>query len=501
MNAATDSAAAERDIALAPLIERLVRGLERGGKYWTVARRKDSLNRVLAGGRRDPERLKQRLSQLVASWDDDNSGSTVELASTEPAPLDLLAPAATASVVAAPIDTTAWSRIVGSLAGTVRHALPPGEPRAEALIGECEQWHGELSQAGASVTVADRVDDWSERARRLLAHRHHLLDQMGKLTEELSAGLAELAEDDSWARGQGERMRQELSSGLSARSVRSVSQLLADTRARQRSLREERAAAREALKSALQRMLHEVGELGSHTGRFEDHLGRYAEVIEKADSLESLAGAVREMVEESRSVRALVQGTQQRLADEHSRASELADRVRSLEDELRRLSDEVSTDPLTGVANRRGLLSAYDTECARAQREGGLLAVGLLDIDDFKRLNDSLGHAAGDQALVALAQHVQKSLRPGDHVARFGGEEFVVMLPQTPLAEAQQTLTRLQRALSASLFLHNEKPVLVTFSAGVTLAQPGERIEQVLERADEALYEAKRTGKNRTCMA
>ena len=161
----------------------------------------------------------------------------------------------------------------------------------------------------------------------------------------------------------------------------------------------------------------------------------------------------------------------------------------------------MGTDALTQVANRRGLMQAFEVERARIEREGTPLAVGLLDIDNFKRLNDTLGHAAGDVALVTLAQRVRDSLRPVDVVARFGGEEFVVLLPGTPADEAAQVLTRLQRQLTASLFMHDGKEVFVTFSAGVTPYRPGERVEEALERADEALYEAKRTGKNRTCMA
>jgi len=88
-----------------------------------------------------------------------------------------------------------------------------------------------------------------------------------------------------------------------------------------------------------------------------------------------------------------------------------------------------------------------------------------------------------------------------DHVARFGGEEFVVLLPGTPVDEAQQVLTRLQRKLSAALFMHDGNEVFVTFSAGVTAHRPDEALELALERADEALYEAKRSGKNRTCIA
>jgi len=85
-------------------------------------------------------------------------------------------------------------------------------------------------------------------------------------------------------------------------------------------------------------------------------------------------------------------------------------------------------------------------------------------------------------------------------VARYGGEEFVVLLPETPADEGQQVLTRLQRTLSAEFFTHEDKKVFITFSAGVTAYRPGEAIEAALERADVGLYEAKRTGKNRTCV-
>jgi diguanylate cyclase len=146
-------------------------------------------------------------------------------------------------------------------------------------------------------------------------------------------------------------------------------------------------------------------------------------------------------------------------------------------------------------------MQTFEIARANMERDGKPLAISLLDVDNFKRLNDELGHQAGDEALRSLAAAVSKSLRPFDVVARFGGEEFVVMLPATSTTEGQQILTRMQRSLTEGLFLHEHKTVFVTFSAGVTAYRSGETIEQALERADEALYEAKRTGKNRTCIS
>ncbi|MFY7866132.1 diguanylate cyclase domain-containing protein [Roseateles sp.] len=538
--------------SLAQVLERLVRGLERGGRQWTLARKKDGLQRVLDSNRSDAKRMLKRMQQLVSSWDSDVADANISTSDDEAGsgsgsptqfmleedfpnsrldsnaledaqadtPLLNLAPMApdSGSLAAAPtLGATAppssWPAIGSSLHGTVQYALQSREAYAADLMLEMDAAHQELLRAGATPERATQMEALCLRARHMLDHRQHLFDELGQLCRELSASLVDLAEDDSWARGQCEAMHNTLEQGLSGRGVRSVTEMLGGARERQRALRDERSRARDSLKSLIHQMLAELGELGQHTDRFQNSVGRYAAVIEKADSLESLAGVVREMVEESRSVQSLVQQTQERLTREHDRASQMSQRVEELEGELRRLSNEVQTDQLTQIANRRGLLAAFAIEQAKIEREASeadgsdpsaappRIALALLDIDNFKRLNDSLGHGAGDQALKSLAERVSKELRPGDLVARYGGEEFVLMLPATPLDEAQAVLQRLQRALSTSLFLHEGKDVFITFSAGVTHFRPGETLEAALDRADVALYEAKHTGKNRACVA
>jgi diguanylate cyclase len=491
--------------AIAGLIERIVRGIERGSKGWTAARKKDSLQRVLNGSRSDAKRLQQRLTQLVASWDVDTPDVAATPGGEETAALDAAPVIAGAPALAGPQAVLPWGRAVTALGGTVGHALPPVDASphemAQELSGLLDRLGDDAAQPELFSAQVAEIEALCERAAPILQHRHRLVEQLHELCTELTASLTDLAENDSWAKGQCEAMQVKIDEGLSARGVRAVSELLRDTRERHSQLRAERARARDSLKGLINQMLSELDQLGSQTGNFHESVGRYADVIEKADSLESLAGAVHEMVEESRAVQALVQQTQARLQAEHSKAQDLTERVNELESEMRRLSDEVSTDQLTQIANRRGLMQAFDAERSRLERSGSTLSVGLLDIDNFKRLNDSLGHGAGDEALKSLAAVVSKTLRPTDLVARYGGEEFVVLLPDTPAEEAQQILTRLQRSLTGGLFMHEQKQVFVTFSAGVSAYRVGERIEDALERADQALYEAKRTGKNRTCLA
>jgi diguanylate cyclase len=185
------------------------------------------------------------------------------------------------------------------------------------------------------------------------------------------------------------------------------------------------------------------------------------------------------------------------LLHQKEEAESSQEKIKKLQDELTQLSETVRLDQLTGVLNRRGLDEAFTAEVSRHKRGGGSLSVALLDIDNFKNLNDTYGHNVGDVALKHLADVVKKTIRPTDIVTRLGGEEFVILLPDTNIEESVITMTRLQRTLTKEYFLGNNERLLITFSAGVALYRKDEEQADVLSRADQAMYLAKKMGKNR----
>jgi diguanylate cyclase len=161
----------------------------------------------------------------------------------------------------------------------------------------------------------------------------------------------------------------------------------------------------------------------------------------------------------------------------------------------------VRHDQLTGALNRKGLEETLERELARARRRQTPLCISLLDVDNFKRLNDTYGHQTGDDALVHLARVIRETLRPHDTLARYGGEEFLIILPDTRIEDAVSALTRLQRELTKRFFLHQNDKLLITFSAGVTAFRAEERRAEAIARADAAMYQAKKAGKNRVVSA
>ncbi|QHC98905.1 hypothetical protein PspS04_00390 [Pseudomonas sp. S04] len=187
-----------------------------------------------------------------------------------------------------------------------------------------------------------------------------------------------------------------------------------------------------------------------------------------------------------------------------ARLQGLAARVASMEQEaqgyrehLEEQRQKALVDPLTGLPNRAAWSERLEHEVGQWQQHGNTLLLAMLDLDHFKHINDNYGHLAGDKVLKIIATVLRKRLRGTDFIARFGGEEFVLLMPATALVAGVKLLESLRAAIEACPFHFKGEPVTITASIGVSAFKAGEHSDLVLKRADQALYRAKNAGRNR----
>ncbi|MDR6676957.1 diguanylate cyclase [Pseudomonas oryzihabitans] len=279
--------------------------------------------------------------------------------------------------------------------------------------------------------------------------------------------------------------------------------------------------------SEFQHYLHQLNERLSafQTGLQDVHVERQDGQTQERAFGDALRGQVNELQTEVQgatdldslklSLDARLEGLLSSLADQQSlretreqaaneRLTALTQRVTAMEREaqqyrghLEEQRQKALCDPLTGLPNRAAWSERLELEVARWQRQGGDLLLAVLDVDLFKRINDGYGHLAGDKVLKIIGGELQRRLRKTDFIARFGGEEFVVLLGATPIAGGVTLLEQLRAAVAACPFHFKGERVVITLSAGLAAFAPGEDADTVFERADQALYRAKRAGRDR----
>jgi diguanylate cyclase len=359
-----------------------------------------------------------------------------------------------------------------------------------------------------SAKTPEELQEFLTRLKRFAFKLELLAEDQAELKNSLLhllnlfvENITELVVDDQWLHGQIEVVRGILDKPLSQRTIDDAERRLKEVLFKQSQLKANLNEAREAIKRMLAGFVDQLADFADATSEFHDKIEICADKISAATDISELGSVLSEVMHETRTIQINAQRSRDELRSTQQKVRESEARILELEHELETTSDLVRHDQLTGVLNRRGLEDMFNKEVARNKRHDTLLCVALLDIDNFKKLNDSMGHDIGDQALIHLANVCRDTLRPQDTVARYGGEEFVILLPETPVEEAVVALTRLQRELTKKFFLNGNEKVLITFSAGVTQLRPEDEQSSVIKRADEAMYKAKQTGKNRVVVS
>ena len=231
--------------------------------------------------------------------------------------------------------------------------------------------------------------------------------------------------------------------------------------------------------------------------------------VESAEELDGLKLVVRERITRIRQQVQSFHQSEERRQDEieadnkrlRARLEQLEGQTRILEEELKQSEAKLFRDNLTGLPNRLALDHRARLEIARMRRDGKPLTLAIWDLDHFKNINDSLGHQAGDKTLIIVAKTFNNLIRDVDMIARFGGEEFVMLLPGAGGEEAMKVVDRIREKLARTKLRSREQEITVTVSCGVAEFRPGEEMETVFSRADDALYQAKEQGRNRCVLA
>jgi diguanylate cyclase len=259
-------------------------------------------------------------------------------------------------------------------------------------------------------------------------------------------------------------------------------------------------AGTEKLRLELTRMISEIsdhaGNAGEQTKAYTISLDRFSEVLHPETKPAQLQDAVSWMRKDTGGMRLMADALQQKLEQN-------ALEIETLRRELQYARSEALNDPLTGIANRRGLEKAVaDIEAAGAAGLSGCSLLAL-DIDHFKKCNDTYGHLFGDKVIHAVARILKGNVKGRDLPARIGGEEFVILLPDTPLQGACILAEHIRSTIATGQIRRNNGELVgnITLSIGVTHYRAGETLKAFLERADQALYAAKNSGRNRVSVA
>jgi diguanylate cyclase len=414
----------------------------------------------------------------------DSPSSTPQAAAPVVAPTVVLAPAET-PVLTAPALTADFFAQVARL---IEYAIPALGQDDERFTEQTLGLIKALRQPQAdAVATKQLLVQYGHRLSFAAEDQAEIKNVLLKLLHLIIENISHLSLDDGWLKGQVDAVMEVCVPPLTLRRLDEVEQRLKDVIFKQTEAKTRSVQAQEEMRQMLATFVERLAAMSETTGSFHQKLEESARLIEQARTITDIAPVLKDVVGATRNMANDSQSARSELLNMRKRAEVTEAELSKLHQELDRVSAQARHDPLTGALNRQGLEEAINREVSTVRRQETPLCVALLDIDNFKKLNDTLGHDTGDTALAHLASVAREVMRPQDTLARYGGEEFVILLPDTPLERGIEAMTRLQRELTKRFFLAGTEKVLITFSAGVAQLANQETGVDAIKRADQAM--------------
>ncbi len=254
---------------------------------------------------------------------------------------------------------------------------------------------------------------------------------------------------------------------------------------------------KEELKGIILLMAESLKELLGNSNEFSKTIDNFIEKIQATDDIEEIKKFKMELLNATTILKQKTKEVHLKLKKADEMLKQANEKMKKLEEEMRKAKEKALYDGLTGAYNRAVFNDRIVKEVEKAKREKRNLSFLMIDIDHFKEINDNYGHQTGDAVLKILTQQIKKMIRNFDFFARYGGEEFALILPDSDIETAKKIAERIRKKIENTKFIYKQERIPVTISIGCTQLIPEDNEKSLIERADQALYEAKKSGRNK----
>ena len=501
----------DESVDWANLLRYMLKQLEAHHTGLPLSQKKEDLIKIILNDANDLGQLAKKMKILITSWGEGQG--VIGQAVIETAAVDLN-PARNGVQEAPPMQInhnnpiqTDTAHLMGAaikwrdmLINTINIGILPQFSENPAAANRIELL---IKQAQTSERLDD-VDAFNEalkstllRAEMLTDTQHRIQESLIKMLGLLSANINEQADENQWLLGQINIVKDAIAKPLDIEKICNAEVSIRELMLQQSSLKPGLVEAKDTIKTMMNIFVSGLVEITESTGTYQTKMSEYQKQVTASSDLTQLNTILQNLVGDINNMHANAQKSHTAFQDTQKKITDAEKHIHELTVKLDYISHVAQQDFLTGALNRRGMDEAVEREFNRADRHNTPLSLAILDIDHFKKINDTMGHSTGDVALAHLAKVVKSIIRGTDVLARYGGEEFVILLPGSGQDDAVSVITNVQRNLTKNFFMHDSHRVLITFSAGVAERKNGEHIDEVLPRADAALYVAKQSGRNR----